>query len=337
MSARSGRVAGVVLRVLVAILAAVIGADTAPRAGYSAFGGVVAALVVTALVLMAERAAGRARLERLVWGTLGGVVGLFAGIAAGFALAGVAPAVGAGALALGGLLGAWLGGATGVRRGAEVTGLNAMLFPRPAAERPTKLVDTSSLIDGRIADLAATGFVDGPLVIPEFVLRELQQIADAGDPRKRTRGKRGFDVVQRLQRLPGLLVELDPADVPGVTEVDEKLLALARARGAKIVTTDYNLNKRAELTGVVVLNVNDLSNALKPAVVAGEAMRVHVLREGKESGQGVAYLDDGTMVVVDQGKRWIGQTVDVAVTSVLQTSAGRIIFTRLRDDEGARA
>jgi uncharacterized protein YacL len=137
--------------------------------------------------------------------------------------------------------------------------------------------------------------------------------------------------------MPGLMVELDATDVPGVTEVDEKLVELARARGGKVITTDYNLNQRAELSGVTVLNVNDLSNALKPAMVAGEAMRVQVLREGKEAGQGVAYLDDGTMVVVDQGKRWIGQNVDVAVTSVLQTSAGRIIFTRLRDEEPARA
>jgi uncharacterized protein YacL len=212
-----------------------------------------------------------------------------------------------------------------------------MLFPRATPDRPVKLVDTSSLVDGRIADLAATGFIDGPLVIPEFVLRELQQIADATDPRKRTRGKRGFEVVQRLQRVPGLAVDVDGADVPDVKEVDEKLLALARVRGAKVITTDYNLNKRAEVVGVMVLNINDLATALKPAVVAGEPMRVHVLREGKESGQGVAYLDDGTMVVVDQGKRWIGQTVDVAVTSVLQTSAGRIIFTRLRDEELPRA
>jgi uncharacterized protein YacL len=218
-----------------------------------------------------------------------------------------------------------------------MTGLNAALFPRGAGGRAIKLVDTSAIIDGRIADLAATGFIDGPLVVPEFVLRELQQIADSTDPRKRARGKRGFEVLQRLQRLPVPLVALDASDVPGLTEVDEKLVELAKTRGAKVITTDYNLNKRAELSCVAVLNVNDLSNALKPVVVAGEAMRVHVLREGKESGQGVAHLDDGTMVVVDQGKRWIGQSVDVAVTSVLQTSAGRIIFTRLRDEDPARA
>jgi uncharacterized protein YacL len=210
--------------------------------------------------------------------------------------------------------------------------------PRPVPIPGSEFhVDTSAIIDGRIADLAATGFIEGPLVIPQFVLRELQQIADATEPRRRTRGKRGFEVVQRLQRLPGSLAEVDATDVPGVADVDEKLLALARARGAKVITTDYNLNKRAEVSGVAVLNVNDLANALKPAVVAGEAMRVDVLREGKEAGQGVAYLDDGTMVVVDQGKRWIGQTVDVAVTSVLQTSAGRIIFTRLRDEDAPRA
>jgi uncharacterized protein YacL len=253
------------------------------------------------------------------------------------AAGGLAPVLGPSLLALSVLLGAWLGVAIGVRRGPDVTGLNAVLFPRGAPERPIKLVDTSAIIDGRIADLAATGFIDGPLVVPQFVLRELQQIADSTDPRKRTRGKRGFEVVQRLQRLPGLIVEVDASDVPGVTEVDEKLLELAKARAAKVITTDYNLNQRAELSGVAVLNVNDLSNALKPAVVAGEAMRVHVMREGKEAGQGVAYLDDGTMVVVDQGKRWIGQSVDVAVTSVLQTSAGRIIFTKLRDEEPARA
>jgi uncharacterized protein YacL len=265
------------------------------------------------------------------------VGGLCAGIVAGLAVLSVLPSLGTGLLALGAVLGAWLGAAIGLRRGPDVTGLNAMLFPRAPHERAVKLVDTSALIDGRIADLAATGFIDGPLVVPQFVLRELQGIADATDPRRRARGKRGFEVVQRLQRLPGSLVEVDDRDVPAMTDVDEKLLELAKTCGAKVITTDYNLNRRAELSGVAVLNVNELSNALKPAVVAGESMRVHVLREGKELGQGVAYLDDGTMVVVDQGKRWIGHSVDVAVTSVLQTAAGRIIFTRLREEEAARA
>ena len=329
--------AGLVARLILAGLAAAVGAAAVAGAGWPPTIGVLAALALAALVLVAERAAARARIERLVWGTVGGVIGLVAGLAAGVVVRGLVPALGPPALAHGALLGSWLGVAVGIRRGADLSGLNALLFPRPAPEHASKLVDTSAIIDGRIADLAATGFIDGPLVVPQFVLRELQQIADSSDPRKRTRGKLGFDVVQRLQRLPGAMVEVDATDVPGVAEVDEKLLALARARGAKVITTDYNLNKRAELSGVAVLNVNELSNALKPAVVAGEAMRVQVLREGKESGQGVAYLDDGTMVVVDQGKRWIGQSVDVAVTSVLQTSAGRIIFTRVRDEEPARA
>ena len=331
------RVIGVLARLGLAVLAAIMGATGAAAAGSSPLTGALVGLALAALVAVAEAGARSVPIERLVWGTVGGVIGLVAGVAAGVAVRGLAPALGPQALAIGTLLGPWLGIALGVRRGPDISGLNAVLFPRVAPDRSIKLVDTSAIIDGRIADLAATGFIEGPLVVPQFVLRELQQIADSTDPRKRTRGKLGFEVVQRLQRLPGAMVELDAADVPGVTEVDEKLLELARARGAKVITTDYNLNQRAELSGVAVLNVNDLSNALKPAVVAGEAMRVQVLREGKEAGQGVAYLDDGTMVVVDQGKRWIGQSLDVAVTSVLQTSAGRIIFTRPRDEEPARA
>jgi uncharacterized protein YacL len=296
-------------------------------------GGVVAAIGVGA-----ELGARRARIDRLVWGTVGALIGLAIGRLVSSAAEEIMPTTDAVILmALGPLVGGVLGAVVGVRRGPDVAGVNALLFPRASADRAVKLLDTSAIIDARIADLAATGIVDGRLVIPEFVLRELQQIADSSDPRKRARGKRGFDVVQRLQRLPGGLVEIDAVDVPGVTDVDRKLVEIARARGARIVTTDYNLNRLAELSGVGVLNVNDVANALKPAAVAGDAMHVHVLREGKESGQGVAYLDDGTMIVVDQGKRWIGQSVDVVVTSVLQTPSGRIVFTRIRDEESARA
>ena len=330
-------VLSIVTRVALAALVTLVVAMGAAAARFSPVTGAVAGLVLSALVLMAEYVAARMRIDRLFWAAVGGVVGLVAGVVAGFAVLGAMPAIGTALLALGAVVGAWLGVAIGMRRGPDVTGLNALLFPRAAGERAVKLVDTSALIDGRIADLAATGFLDGPLVVPQFVLRELQKIADAPDPRRRARGKRGFEVVQRLQRLPGPLVAIDDSDGADVTDVDEKLLEIAKTRGAKVITTDYNLNKRAELSGVAVLNVNDLSNALKPSVVAGESMRVHVLREGKELGQGVAYLDDGTMVVVDHGKPWIGQSVDVAVTSVLQTSSGRIIFTRPRDAEAARA
>jgi uncharacterized protein YacL len=330
----SGR--GALVRAALVALAALLGAAAAQRAGLPVASGVLAGGVLAALAIAAEAAAARARIDRLVGGALGGTLGLAAGWAG---RAGIESVPGAGPLAatLAPLVCLLLGVAVGLRRGPDVIGLNAPGFRRPGAAGATKLLDTSAIIDGRIADLAATGFLDGPLVVPEFVLRELQQVADSRDARRRARGKRGFDVVQRLRRLPGGLVEIDAVDVPGVADVDRKLIEIAKARGAKVVTTDYNLNRLAELSGVAVLNINDVANAMKSAAVAGEAMQVQVLREGKESGQGVAYLDDGTMIVVDQGKRWIGQTVDVVVTSVLQTPSGRIIFTRLRDEEGARA
>ncbi len=326
-----------IVRIALVAAAAVLGAAAAGAAAVPVVAGAIGGAVLAALALVAEAAAGRAPIDRLAWGVTGGIAGLVTGVVAGLAAQSLVPTAGPALVALGGVLGAYLGAAIGLRRGPDATGLNAALFPRVDTGRVVKLVDTSAIVDGRLADLAATGFIDGPLVVPQFVLRELQQIADSTDPRRRARGKRGFEVVQRLQRLPGPLVELDDVDVPGVTDVDRKLIEVAKARAAKVITTDYNLNQLAELSGVAVLNVNELANALKPAVVAGEPMRVHVLREGKEFGQGVAYLDDGTMVVVDQGKRWIGQSVEVAVTSVLQTPAGRIIFTRLRDEESARA
>src|SRR3989475_2212691 len=206
------------------------------------------------------------------------------------------------------------------------------LFPYTTLFRSDKLLDASAIIDGRIAAVCGTGFLDGPLVVPGFVLRELQRIADSSDALKRSRGRRGFEVLGRLQRIPGLTVEIAEVDIAGVEDVDLKLLELARRRGGRIVTNDYNLNKLAELAGVAVLNVNELANAVKPVMLPGEAMTVQVLREGKESGQGVGYLDDGTMVVIEQGRRYIGHALDVVVTSVLQTPAGRMIFTRPRDD-----
>ena len=197
-----------------------------------------------------------------------------------------------------------------------------------------KLVDTSAIIDGRIADLAATGFLEGRLVVPRFVLRELQRLADGGDAQKRSRGKRGFDVLQRLQGFDGVTVEIVDDDVAESREVDLKLLELARRRRAALVTTDYNLNRFGDISGIMVLNVNDLANAMKPVVLPGAVLRVHVLREGKEVGQGVGFLEDGTMVVVDQGRPLVGQEVAVVVTSALQTSAGRMIFGHPRSEDG---
>ncbi len=191
-----------------------------------------------------------------------------------------------------------------------------------------KILDTSVLIDGRVADIGACGFLDGKLLIPQFVLHELQLVADSSDSAKRNRGRRGLDVVQRLQKMPRIHIEVSTQDFPAVREVDLKLIELAKGTGAKIVTNDFNLNKLAQVQGLEVLNINELANALKPVVLPGEAMRVFILKEGKEYNQGVAYLDDGTMVVVDNARRLISKTVDIIVTSVLQTTAGKMIFGR---------
>jgi uncharacterized protein YacL len=191
-----------------------------------------------------------------------------------------------------------------------------------------KVLDTSVIIDGRIADICETGFLDGTLVVPQFVLRELQQVADSSDSLKRNRGRRGLDILQKVQKMSGVEVQIVETDFPEIREVDLKLIELARKLNGKIVTNDFNLNKVAQLRGVAVLNINELANSLKPVVLPGEVLRVFVIKEGKEAGQGVAYLDDGTMVVVDQGKKALGRTIEVTVTSVLQTTAGKMIFCR---------
>ena len=198
--------------------------------------------------------------------------------------------------------------------------------------RTKKLLDTSVIIDGRIVDLCETEFIEGTLVVPHFILQELQHISDSSDGLKRARGRRGLDILNVLQKMSTIKVELVEDDFPHVKEVDTKLIELAKQMDAKVLTNDFNLNKVAGIQGVKVLNINDLCNALKPVVLPGETIRVFVLKEGKEAGQGVAYLDDGTMVVVDHAKRWIGKNADVIVTSVLQTSAGRMIFTRLKEE-----
>lgn len=191
-----------------------------------------------------------------------------------------------------------------------------------------KILDTSVIIDGRIADICETGFLDGTLVVPQFVLRELQQVADSSDSLKRNRGRRGLDVLQRIQKMSNAQVQIVETDFPEIREVDLKLIELAQRMSGKIVTNDFNLNKVSQLRGVAVLNINELANSLKPVVLPGEVLRVFILKEGKEAGQGVAYLDDGTMVVVDQGRRALGKTIEVTVTSVLQTTAGKMIFCR---------
>ncbi|HEV8540412.1 MAG TPA: TRAM domain-containing protein [Nitrospiraceae bacterium] len=195
-----------------------------------------------------------------------------------------------------------------------------------------KILDTSVIIDGRVADLCETGFLEGTFLVPQFILHELQHIADSSDSLKRARGRRGLDILNKIQKMVDIDVRIVDDDFPNVKDVDSKIVVLAKKVSAKVITNDLNLNKVAELQGVRVLNINELCNALRPVVLPGETIRVFVLKEGKEAGQGVAYLDDGTMIVVDNAKRCIGRNVDVIVTSVLQTTAGRMIFTRLREE-----
>jgi uncharacterized protein YacL len=232
--------------------------------------------------------------------------------------------------------GGYLGAAIAIEKGREssVANLVRLLREEPRT-KSYKILDTSVIIDGRIADICETGFLEGTLLIPQFVLRELQHIADSSDPLKRNRGRRGLDILQKIQKKVDVHVEISDMEFPEIRDVDAKLVAMAKAYNAKVVTNDFNLNKVAGLHGVGVLNINELTNALKPVVLPGEDMRVYVLKEGKEYNQGVAYLDDGTMVVVDNGRRYIGQTIEVCVTTVLQTTAGRMIFSRLKEEAEA--
>jgi len=213
----------------------------------------------------------------------------------------------------------------------NLSALGGVFGGEKGPKKAFKILDTSVIIDGRIADIAETGFLDGVLVIPQFVLRELQLVADSADSMKRNRGRRGLDILQRIQKMAHLNVQIVEDDFPHIREVDMKLIELAKVYDCKVVTNDFNLNKVAQLHGVQVLNINELANSLKPIVLPGETMRVFVLKEGKEYNQGVAYLDDGTMVVVDNAKRMISKTIDISVTSVLQTTAGKMIFGKFDD------
>ena len=226
------------------------------------------------------------------------------------------------------LLMAYVGLTVGAGKGdlLNLAALGGIFGGEKQSKRSYKILDTSVIIDGRIDDIAETGFLDGVIVIPQFVLRELQLVADSADSMKRNRGRRGLDILQRIQKIATLTVQIVEDDFPAVREVDLKLIELAKLYEGKIVTNDFNLNKVAQLQGVEVLNINELANSLKPIVLPGEIMKVFILKEGKEYNQGVAYLDDGTMVVVDNARKMIGKNVDVSVTSVLQTTAGKMIF-----------
>ena len=231
---------------------------------------------------------------------------------------------------------AYVGLMVGAAKGEflDLAALGGIFSDKNSAARDYRILDTSTIIDGRIADVAETGFLGGTLIIPQFILRELQQVADSPDSSKRQRGRRGLDMLQRLRNNSNLDVQIVETDFPAVKEVDLKLIELGKQLEAVIITNDFNLNKVSQLRGVQVLNINELANALKPVVLPGEAMKVFILKEGKEYNQGVAYLDDGTMVVVDNARKLIGKNADVAVTSVLQTTAGKMIFGRIWEENG---
>jgi len=298
---------------------------------------------VAMVVLLAELRLRRAEISGLLGGATGAVLGLLASLLITLVISRTSePEPTKSFLEFAALIAlSFLGLAVGTRCAGYLLQVR-MPLSVDTAEPATpplqmKLLDTSVLIDGRIADICETHFLDGSLGLPRFVLHELQLVADSSDSLKRQRGRRGLEVLQRLQKMPGLDLRLLDEDVSGVTAVDQKLVELAQRTGSKIVTNDYNLNKVARVQNISVLNINELANALKPAVLPGESMRVLILREGKESTQGVAYLDDGTMVVVDGARRLVNRTVDILVTSVHQTPAGKMIFGRLdeRTDSGS--
>ncbi|MBX7186168.1 MAG: TRAM domain-containing protein [Vicinamibacteria bacterium] len=316
-------------RFLVLAILVLGGALLGPSSLEGALGGAVAG----AAILLLEALAGKTAPRRVLSASFGLLIGLTLAALAGIALAPMESATGT-IVRLGLAVGlGWIGLATGARR-SDFFSLSRLRSDWEAQADSVgvvstpKILDTSVIIDGRIAEIAEAGFMEGPLVIPQFVLVELQQVADSSDPLKRNRGRRGLDMLQRIQKNPVVPIQIVDTDFPDVKEVDLKLIELALRTEGKIVTNDFNLNKVAQLRGVKILNINDLANCLRPLVLPGEPMRIFVSKEGKEHGQGVGYLDDGTMVVVEGGRKALGRTIDVNVTTVLQTAAGKMIFVR---------
>jgi uncharacterized protein YacL len=309
-------------------------ATPSPESGWWGMG---IGLVVGILVILFERSIKRVPLKVVIGGAIGLVLGLMLAnllISAFFAALFERLEVNFSPYVLMNSAFGYLGLILGMKKGKEFEPSKLPWFSKGLSQGSNghKVLDTSVIIDGRIADICDTGFMEGTFIIPQFILQELRHIADSSDPLKRGRGRRGLDVLNRIQKQANLEVKIVDQDYPKIQEVDAKLIALAKDIKAKIITNDFNLNKVAELQGISVLNINQLFNALKPVVLPGEIMNVKILKEGKESGQGVAYLDDGTMVVVDNARRYMGKNVEVSVTSVLQTTAGRMIFTVLKED-----
>lgn len=294
----------------------------------------IAALIAAGIIFFELRIR-KASLKTLIGGAIGSTLGIIGASLIGFLITAQRwdPAIQSFITTTLTLFMAYVGLMVGATKGdyLDFAALGGILTDKGTNKQSFKILDTSVIIDGRVADIAETGFLGGIILIPQFVLRELQQIADSSDGAKRNRGRRGLDILQRIQKNSNLDVQIWDTDFPQVREVDLKLIELGKQLNAPIVTNDFNLNKVAHLRGVEVLNINELANALKPVVLPGEQMRVFVLKEGKEYNQGVAYLDDGTMVVVDNARRLIGKNVDLTVTSVLQTTAGKMIFGRAEE------
>ncbi|MDQ3755074.1 MAG: TRAM domain-containing protein [Acidobacteriota bacterium] len=326
-----------VIRVVFTALLAAAGYMLHPVPGHPLISAVVGGFIALAIICFEMRIQ-RASLKTLIGAAVGSIMGIVGAYLIGSLISSqeslaVRPETKTFlTLALTFLM-AYIGLTVGAAKG-DYLDLSALggIFSDKATKRDYKILDTSVIIDGRIADIAEAGFLSGTIVIPQFILRELQQVADSPDSSKRQRGRRGLDMLNRLQSNGSLDIQIVDADFPAVREVDLKLLELSKQLDAVVVTNDFNLNKVAQLHGVQILNINELANALKPVVLPGEAMRVFILKEGKEYNQGVAYLDDGTMVVVDNARRMIGKNADISVTSVLQTTAGKMIFGRLWED-----
>lgn len=331
------RIDVILIRVIFTAILVAAGYFLHPFTGRRILSASVAAAVALAIIFFEMRIR-RASLKTLIGAAVGSIMGIIGAYLIGSLISSqeassVAPETKTFlTLALTFFM-AYVGLMVGAAKG-DYLDLSALggIFSDKAARRDLKILDTSVIIDGRIADVAETGFLSGTLVIPQFILRELQQVADSPDSSKRQRGRRGLDMLNRLQNNSALDIQIVETDFPAVREVDLKLIELGKQLDAVIVTNDFNLNKVSQLRGVSVLNINELANALKPVVLPGEAMRVFILKEGKEYNQGVAYLDDGTMVVVDNARRLIGKNADIAVTSVLQTTAGKMIFGRLWEE-----
>ena len=319
----------VILRILFVFITALSSYELRPL-GLDRWPAAVAGLLFGAAVVLFEIRLRKVSLKRLIGAVIGSILGIIGAYLFSLVIRNsLQPGTTQSFLQLFlMLLMAYVGLVVGAGKG-DLLNLNALggIFGgEKQAKKSYKILDTSVIIDGRIADIAETGFLDGVIVLPQFVLRELQLVADSADSMKRNRGRRGLDILQRIQKIATLTVQIVEDDFPAIREVDLKLIELAKMYEGKIVTNDFNLNKVAQLQGVEVLNINELANSLKPIVLPGEVMRVFILKEGKEYNQGVAYLDDGTMVVVDNARKMIGKNIDISVTSVLQTTAGKMIF-----------